>query len=50
VDGAEVYALAHRPIPSGGEGMTVAPGRAAKLTAPAAVHESGPDEAFGSDT
>jgi cell division protease FtsH len=29
VDGTEVYALAHRPAPSGGEGMTVAPDRAA---------------------
>ena len=32
IDGADVYALAHRPVPSGGEGMTVAPGRAAATT------------------
>jgi hypothetical protein len=41
VDGAEVYALAHRPVPSGGEGMTVAPGRAAKVDDPAAAGPSG---------
>jgi cell division protease FtsH len=29
IDGADVYALAHRPVPSSGEGMTVAPDRAA---------------------
>jgi cell division protease FtsH len=28
VDGSEVYELAGRPVPTGGEGMTVAPGRA----------------------
>jgi cell division protease FtsH len=28
IDGADVYALAHRPVPSSGEGMTVAPDRA----------------------
>jgi len=33
VDGAEVYALAQRPVPSGGEGMTVAPERAAAVAA-----------------
>jgi cell division protease FtsH len=33
VDGADVYALAHRPVPSGGEGMTVAPERAAAASA-----------------
>ncbi len=34
IDGADVYALAHRPIPtSSGEGMTVAPGRAAATKA-----------------
>jgi cell division protease FtsH len=31
VDGSEVYALAHRPQPAGGEGMTVAPGRATSV-------------------
>ncbi|MGO8869841.1 MAG: ATP-dependent zinc metalloprotease FtsH [Acidimicrobiales bacterium] len=30
VDGAEVYALAGRPVPESGEGMTMAPGRAAQ--------------------
>jgi cell division protease FtsH len=34
VDGTEVYALAHRPVPSGGEGITVAPGRAAEVGGP----------------
>jgi cell division protease FtsH len=29
IDGAEVYALADRPVPTSGEGMTVAPERAA---------------------
>jgi cell division protease FtsH len=33
IDGADVYALAHRPIPTSGEGMTVAPGRAAATKA-----------------
>jgi cell division protease FtsH len=32
VDGAEVYALAHRNVPTAGEGMTVAPERAAAIT------------------
>jgi cell division protease FtsH len=33
VDGLEVYALAHRPVPTSGEGMTVAPNRAAATRA-----------------
>jgi cell division protease FtsH len=39
IDGADIYALAHRPIPTSGEGMTVAPGRAAatKATHPASA-------------
>jgi cell division protease FtsH len=32
IDGAEVYALADRPVPTSGEGMTVAPERAAATT------------------
>jgi cell division protease FtsH len=31
VDGSEVYALAGRPEPAGGEGMTMAPGRAVQV-------------------
>jgi cell division protease FtsH len=42
VDGAEVYALANRVAPSGGEGMTVAPGRAGALAGPLAA--SRPDD------
>jgi len=38
VDGAEVYALAHRPVPSGGEGMTVAPERASTVDGPVAAN------------
>ena len=34
VDGSEVYALAHRPEPAGGEGMTVAPDRAVGPVSP----------------
>jgi cell division protease FtsH len=41
VDGAEVYALAHRPVPSGGEGMTVAPERAAAVSADHVVSNAG---------
>jgi cell division protease FtsH len=41
VDGAEVYALAHRPVPSGGEGMTVAPGRAAASSADHMASDAG---------
>jgi cell division protease FtsH len=41
VDGAEVYALAHRPVPSGGEGMTVAPGRVAASSADHMASDSG---------
>jgi cell division protease FtsH len=44
VDGAEVYALAQRPIPSEGEGMTVAPGRVAMVDAPSAAYESEPGQ------
>jgi cell division protease FtsH len=33
IDGDDVYALAHRPIPTSGEGMTVAPDRAAATKA-----------------
>jgi cell division protease FtsH len=41
VDGAEVYALAHRPVPTGGEGMTVAPERAAAVSADHVVSKTG---------
>jgi cell division protease FtsH len=41
VDGAEVYALAHRPVPTGGEGMTVAPERAAAVSADHVVSKAG---------
>jgi cell division protease FtsH len=41
VDGAEVYALAHRPVPSGGEGVTVAPGRAAASSADHLASDAG---------
>jgi cell division protease FtsH len=41
VDGSDVYALAHRPVPSGGEGMTVAPGRASSSETGHAVSNSG---------
>ncbi len=34
VDGSEVYALAHRPEPVGGEGLTVARDRAAGTVSP----------------
>jgi cell division protease FtsH len=34
VDGSEVYSLAHRPEPAGGEGMTVAPDRAVGPVSP----------------
>jgi cell division protease FtsH len=41
VDGAEVYALAQRPVPSGGEGVTVAPGRAAASSADHMASDAG---------
>jgi len=40
VDGSEVYALAHRPVPTDGEGMTVAPNRVAATAADPAVATS----------
>jgi cell division protease FtsH len=41
VDGSEVYALAHRPVPTGGEGMTVAPDRASSTEKGHPVSHSG---------
>jgi cell division protease FtsH len=40
VDGAEVYELAGRTVPTGGEGMTVAPGRAASASGQREVSHS----------
>jgi cell division protease FtsH len=37
VDGPEVYALAGRPVPTGGEGVTVAPGRVASVSGERAI-------------
>jgi cell division protease FtsH len=49
IDGADVYALAHRPVPTSGEGMTVAPGRAAAAsTAHPASTVGTPDGTAGS--
>jgi hypothetical protein len=41
IDGAEVYALAHRPVPSSGEGMTMAPARAAAAAADHSASNAG---------
>jgi cell division protease FtsH len=47
VDGVDVYALADRPMPTGGEGMTVAPGRAAATSVHAAATVSPAAETDG---
>ncbi len=44
LDGDEVYRLANRPTPVQGEGMTVAPGRAAATSAPSAAAATAPAE------
>jgi hypothetical protein len=41
VNGSEVYTLAHRPEPTGGEGMTVAPDRASSMAGERADNNSG---------
>jgi cell division protease FtsH len=41
VNGSEVYTLAHRPEPTGGEGMTVAPDRASSMAGELADTNSG---------
>ena len=49
VDGAEIYALAGRPEPSTGAGLTVAPGRSVSLNEPGADSPSLTKAPSGSD-
>jgi len=43
IDGAEVYALAGRPLPEGGARISWAPARSGVEAAPGALEAAGPD-------